>query len=88
MKKSLKLGKREELGSEFEHNFEGSIESIIERLQNKKQYFEGMGYTDISMDCRQSWDYDDCSTEFVYYGRKQLSAKDLIEGKDTCVKSN
>jgi hypothetical protein len=88
MKKSL-LKKEEKLGTDSKYDFDGPIDSVISRLQEKKAEYEKQGYTEIRIEFEDVWGYyDDHYIEVAYYGRKALSVKEFVEGKEQCIKTS
>lgn len=89
MKKKALLSKEEKLGDDSKYDFDGPIEGVISRLQEKKAEYEKLGYTNIRVEFEDEWGYyDDHYLKIVYYGRKALSVKEFVEGKEQCIRTS
>lgn len=59
------------LESESASSFEGSVDSIIDKLKGIKKKYEDDGYTNIRIEFEDQWGYyDEHWIDVVYYGEK------------------
>lgn len=59
------------LESESVSSFEGSVDSIIDKLKGIKKKYEGDGYTNIRIEFEDQWGYyDEHWIDAVFYGEK------------------
>jgi hypothetical protein len=75
MTKSL-LKREEMLCIDSRYDFNGPIDSVISRLQEKKAKYRKQGYTKIRIEFEDAWGYcDDHRIDVVYYGSKIVKEK-------------
>jgi hypothetical protein len=77
--------KKERLLSWSSYELEGSLDSVIEKLQQVKKDFNEKGYSDYTIDLEDEWGYyDEHTINFVVYGARTISAKEIIDSKKQC----
>lgn len=69
-----------------EHDIEGSLDEVIQKLIKKKAELE-KDYIELRIEIETEYGYyDDSWNNIVIYGRKKVSIEEFVKGNKQCVR--
>ena len=86
-KKRALLRRSETIHSESVEYSEMGLKEFIDRLHRINKDAKKKGFEDINIEFEKEWDYDDCWTNMVIKGKRPVSVKEFVEGKQQCIKT-
>lgn len=88
-KKRALLRRLETVHSESVEYSEMGLKEFIDRLHQINKDAKKRGFEDITIEFEKEWGYyDDQWTNMVIKGKKAISVKEFVEGKQQCIKTS
>lgn len=88
-KKKALLRRSETIHSESVEYSEMGLKEFIEKLHQINKDAKNKGFEDITIEFEKEWGYyDDQWTNMVIKGKRPVSVKEFVEGKQQCIKTS